>query len=246
MKVYKSSNPNKKRVGALFILQVVFGMLPAVLFVLFAINMTDELEKTYITGYISAAAIVLCAFAYFILGRRYNILLSGLKGEKSLAKIAKKHKNEFDIFLNCPIQYRRSRSEIDMVMLGKGGIIIVEVKNHSGTISGSDTDETWSQFKHYRDGKNVEGELKNPIKQITRQRDILKNILREEGINAWVESVVFFSNPFVRLKLNLKNHNSIVCAGEKELEQFISEFRSAKKLSDEEIKKVKDTLKALM
>ena len=38
MKVYKNKNPNKFRIGALFILQVIFGSLPAFLFIIFAID----------------------------------------------------------------------------------------------------------------------------------------------------------------------------------------------------------------
>ena len=255
MKIYKSRNPNKFKIGALFVMQVIFGALPAVLFILFAFDIMSASADSpdgaagfsnYIGAYVSAAAIVLCALAYFILGRRYNVLLSGIKGEKSLEKIARRHKNEYDIFLNCPIQYKKNRSEIDMIMLGKKGLIIVEVKNHSGTISGSDSDEKWSQYKHYRDGKTTEGEMKNPIKQITRQRDILKSILHAQGIDIWIDSVVYFSNPIIRLKLSLKSKSSYVCAGEKELEEFIAGYSSPKQLSSEDIKKIRDILRSLV
>ncbi|MBR5091769.1 MAG: NERD domain-containing protein, partial [Ruminiclostridium sp.] len=212
MKVYKSRNPNKFRIGALFVMQVIFGTLPAILFLIFALDymtlFSEEPEAlvavpNYIGAYISAAAIVLCALAYFILGRRYNVLLSGVKGERSLEKIARRYKNEFDIFVNCPIQYKRSRSEIDMIMLGQKGLIIIEVKNHSGTLYGTDTDDKWTQYKHYKDGKSTEAEMKNPVKQLTRQRDILKSILHAHGVDVWIDSIVYFSNPLVRLKINI-------------------------------------------
>ncbi|MBQ3843177.1 MAG: NERD domain-containing protein [Ruminiclostridium sp.] len=255
MKIYKSRNPNKLKIGALFVMQVIFGVLPAVLFIIFAIDyMTFSADNpegattftNYIGAYISAAAIVLCAIAYFILGRRYNVLLSGIKGEKSLEKIARKHRNEFDIFLNCPIQYKRNRSEVDMIMLGKKGLIIIEVKNHSGTVTGSDTDDKWTQYKHYRDGKTTEGEMKNPIKQITRQRDILKSILHAQGIDIWIDSIVYFSNPLIRLKLSLKSKSSYVCAGEKELEKLLAGYSSPKPISPENVKKIKEILRSLV
>ena len=254
MKIYKSKNPNKLKIGALFVMQVLFGALPAILFILFALgifqatieNQDSTRSINYITAYFSAAAIVLCAIAYFILGRRYNVLLSGVRGERSLEKIAKKFRREYDIFINCPIQYKRSRSEIDMILLGKGGIMIFEVKNHSGTISGTDTDDTWSQYKHYRDGKSTEGTLKNPIKQITRQRDILKSIFRTEGLEVWIDSIVYFSNPLVSLKLSLKSKSSTVCSGEKELEKYISGYSAVKPLNNEETEKIKEILKGLV
>ena len=255
MKVYKSRNPNKLKIGALFVMQVIFGSLPAILFIIFAVDSMHLAEKNpeavsdipnYIGAYVSAAAIVLCALAYFILGRRYNVLLSGVRGERSLERIAKRYRGEYDIFINCPIQYKRSRSEVDMIMLGKNGLIIIEVKNHSGTVCGSDSDDTWTQYKHYKDGKNTEAEMKNPIKQITRQRDILKSILHAKGIDVWIDSIVYFSNPLVRLKLNLKSKSSIVCSGEKELEDFIASYSCPKPISDEKVREIRDILRGLV
>lgn len=246
MKIYKAKNANKRSVGILFVLQVIFGTLPAVLFVIFATNLQVMWQDNYLWGYISAAAIILCGFAYIILSRKYNILLSGLKGEKLLYKIAKKHKNEYHIFLNLPIRYKRNRSEIDMLMISEKGIVIVEVKNHSGTIIGGDKDEHWCQYKLYKDGRSTESEMKNPIRQISRQRDILKNILRSHGYDVWIDGVVLFSNPFVRLKLNLSGANSIVVSGEKELDVFISEYESPHKTSAEDVEEIVAIVKEML
>lgn len=246
MKIHKAKNVNKRAVGVLFVLQVIFGTLPAVLFVIFATNLQVMWKDNYLWGYISAAAIVLCGFAYIILSRKYNILLSGLKGEKLLYKIAKKHKNNYHIFLNLPVRYKRNRSEIDMLMISENGILIVEVKNHSGTIIGGDKDEHWCQYKHYKDGHNTESEMKNPIKQISRQRDILKNILRSNGYDVWIDGVVLFSNPFVRLKLNLSSANSNVVSGEKELDDFISQYDSPHKISEEDMEEILSIVKDML
>ena len=243
MKIHKAKNINKRSVGILFVLQVIFGTLPAVLLVIFAINSGVGKSEDYLWAYISAAAIILCGFAYIILSRKYNILLSGLKGEKQLYKIAKKHKNEYHIFLNLPVRYKRNRSEIDMLMISEKGVLIVEAKNHSGTIIGGDRDDHWCQYKHYRDGHSTESEMKNPLKQLSRQRDILKNILRSNGYDVWVDGVVFFSNPFVRLKLNLSGPNSFVVSGDKELDKFISEYECTKRTSPDDIKEIVAILK---
>lgn len=177
-------------------LQVIFGTLPAVLLVIFVMATVPAAEdnRVYLAAYVSAAGIILCGFAYTILGRKYNILISGLRGEKALYKIAKRHKNEYRIFLNLPVRYHRNRSEIDMLMVSVKGVLIVEVKNHSGTISGGDKDERWTQFKHYKDGRSTEAEMKNPLKQLARQREILKNILRAKGFDVWIDGVVFFQS----------------------------------------------------
>ncbi len=242
MKIHKAKNHNKRTTVILFVLQVVFGTLPAILFLFFALN--NKISKDgYLWAYISAAAIILCGFAYIILSRQYNILLSGLKGEKILYKTAKKHKNEYHIFLNLPIRYKRNRSEIDMLMVGENGILIIEAKNHSGTIIGGDKDEHWCQYKNYKDGHSTESEMKNPLKQISRQRDILKNILKAHGYDVWIDGVVFFSNPFVRLKLNLTNPNSYVVSGERELNDFINDYECSRKTSDEDLKEIVAILK---
>ncbi len=125
-----------------------------------------------------------------------------------------------------------------MLMISEKGILIIEAKNHSGTIIGGDKDENWCQYKHYKDGHSTEAEMKNPMKQIARQRDILKNILRSHGYDIWVDGVAFFSNPFVRLKLNLSNSNSYVVSGEKELCKFISEYECLRRISSEDIKEI--------
>ena len=88
--------------------------------------------------------------------------------------------------------------------------------------------------------------MKNPIKQLIRQRDILKNILRAKGIDVWIDGAVYYSNPFTRLKLSIKNPNSIVCAGEGELDAFIKNYRSPKTLTREQVSQIKEILKTLM
>lgn len=244
MKIHKAKNTNKRSTVVLFVLQVIFGTLPAVLFLFFALSSELGNDGDYLWAYISAAAIILCGFAYIILSRKYNILLSGLKGEKLLYKVAKKHKNDYHIFINIPVRYKRNRSEIDMLMISEKGILIVEAKNHSGTIIGSDKDECWCQYKHYKDGHSTESEMKNPMRQIARQREILKNILRSNGYaDLWIDGVVAFTNPFVSLKLNLSNTNSYVVSGEKELHRFISEYECFRKISEEDINEIVSILK---
>lgn len=244
MKIHKARNKNKRSVGVLFVLQVIFGALPAVLLVMFVMNIDEK--SMLVGGYVSAAAIILCGIAYTILGRKYNILISGLKGERTLYKIAKKFKNEYHIFLNVPIRYNHNRSEIDMLMVGKNGVLIVEVKNHSGAICGSEKDEYWLQTKHYRDGRATEGEMYNPLRQVSRQRDILKHILRAKGQDIWLDGVVFFSNPFVKLNLTIDGANSYVAAGEDELIRFIKTYKPKKTLTSEQVDEIVGIISGLI
>ena len=88
--------------------------------------------------------------------------------------------------------------------------------------------------------------MKNPIKQITRQRDILKGILHENNINVWIDSIVYFSNPLIQLKLSLKSKSSIVCSGEKDLDKFISGYSSPKPISSSDLDRIRGILRDLV
>ena len=117
-----------------------------------------------------------------------------------------------------------------MLIVCHSGVLIIEVKNHSGTISGSWRDDKWTQRKHYRDGKVTETPMDNPIKQMRRQRDIVKSILSAAGENVWIDSVLYFSSSNARLKLSLRE-NDYVCCESQELLQFLREYDRGEVLS---------------
>lgn len=232
-KVIRCKNANNKRIVVLLILQVLFGVAPVLLltfFVLFKMYETKPLAIVVI------GLIFLCNTAYMILARRYNILNSGRSGEKNLYKSVKRLGGNNVIFVNLPIRYKRGRSEVDMLIISPKGVVIIEVKNHSGTISGSWKADKWLQQKFYRGGKTTSAEMDNPIKQMRRQRDIVKSIFLAAGEDVWVDTVLYFSNPNVRLKLNLRE-NDYVCLGTKELMRYLKKYDSGRALSEEQVEK---------
>lgn len=236
-KIHKKKNPNRKKLSVLLILQVVFAVLPVILLAYFIFQMRNT--QTYVFAYICIAAMILCGSAYFILARQYNILLSGIRGERSMLKTARKLDNNYTVFVNLPVRYKRNRSEIDMLVICEKGLLVVEVKNHSGVITGNDSDEFWHQYKHFRDGKITTAEIQNPIRQVNRQREILKNILKSNGIDVWIYSAVYYSNPFVKLDLSLKE-TSIVVHDEHELLKLINESRTEQQLQPDVLAKITD------
>jgi hypothetical protein len=211
MKFYKNKNPNTTRLSLLFVYQVVLGALPAILFIIYVIYVQrvdisaqdmDELNYTLLLGVVFIAFMFLAFTGYIALGRKYNVLVSGFRGERLLGKIAKQLNGDYIVFTNLPIRYKNNRSELDLLIVSEQGILVVEVKNHSGAIIGADNDEFWIHRKYYRKGVITETEMKNPLKQVKRQREILKNILRSNGIDVWIDSVLFFSsNPTLRLRV---------------------------------------------
>lgn len=238
-KVIKGDNTNNKRVAALFAAQVIMGVMPVLLLIAFV---WLQLYKITVIAIVFILLIFACNIAYMVLGRKYNVLHSGVRGEKRLFKAVKKLSGNNYVFHNLPVRYKRGRSELDLLIISHNGIIIVEVKNHSGTISGSWKADKWTQKKFYRDGKTTVAEMDNPIKQMRRQRDIVKSILNAAGENVWIDTVLYFSAPNAKLKLSLRE-NDYVCASSEELMEFLENYKGNETLSKTRMDKIAAILK---
>lgn len=233
--IYKHGYDNFKKITVLFILQIILGVLPVVLLVIY---IGFSLYSNAVLGYTFIVIMAIAAALNFTITKRYNVLLSGFKGEKSLMKTVKKLGNEYTVFANVPVRYKKNRSEIDLLVLCERYIIIIEVKNHSGYIYGNHKDEKWTQRKIYRGGKTTETDMTNPIRQMRRQRDIIKSILRANDLDQWVDAVLYFSAPTVHLYLDL-NDSDNVCSSEKELLEFLRTYHSPKPIDPGKLEKIK-------
>ncbi len=238
-KVIRCRNKNNAKIIALLVLQVFMGVAPVLMLISFLGFKMYEKKPLAIVFII---LIFLCNVAYIILARQYNILHSGRRGEKLLYRAVKKLGGNNIIFCNLPVRYKRGRSELDALIISHKGVIIVEVKNHSGTIQGSWKDEKWLQRKHYRDEKTTEQEMDNPVKQMRRQRDIVKSILLAEGENVWIDTVLFFSNDNVKLRLNLRE-DDVVCMGSAELINYLENYEGKELISRVKMEKYAEILK---
>lgn len=238
-KVIQGNNVNNKKVIGLFVGQVIAGVMPVLLLIAFVFF---HLYKVQIVAIIFILLIFACNVTYMVLGRRYNVLSSGIKGEKRLYRAVKRLNGNNIIFRNLPVRYKRGRSELDLLIISHSGVIIVEVKNHSGTISGGWKSDKWVQRKFYRDGKTTQQDIENPIKQMRRQRDIVKSILNAAGENVWIDTVLFFSSPNAKLRLSLRE-NDYVCSSEAELISFLGEYHGGEVLSMSRMKKIADIIK---
>lgn len=218
-KVIRCRNTNNRKVVALLVVQVFLGVFPILMLVAFVFL---RLYEQQILAIVFIGLIFLSNAAYVIVGRRYNILNSGRRGEKQLFRAVKRLSGNNIVFCNLPVRYKRGRSELDMLLITHKGVIIVEVKNHSGTIQGSWKADKWEQRKYYHD-KNTIQQMDNPIKQMRRQRDIVKSILNAAGENVWIDTVLYFSGDNVKLKLNLREID-YVCLGSRELMYFLENY----------------------
>ena len=216
--IYKHGYDNFKKITVLFILQIILGVLPVVLLVIY---IGFSLYSNVVLGYTFIVIMAIAAALNFTITKRYNVLLSGL-----------------------PVRYKKNRSEIDLLVMCDRYIIIIEVKNHSGYIYGNHKDETWTQRKIYRDGKTTETVMTSPIRQMRRQRDIIKSILRANDLDQWVDTVLYFSAPTVHLYLDLSDSDN-VCSSEKELLEFLRTYVSPKSMDPEKLEKIKVLFKEM-
>lgn len=233
-KVIRCKNTNNTRIILLAIAQIILGVIPVLMLIAFVWFRLFEIK---VTAIIFIALIGMCNMGYAVLSRRFNVLNSGRRGEKELFKSIchLKKMGSSVIFCNLPIRYKRGRSEADMLIIGRKGIIIIEVKNHSGTIQGTWKSEKWEQRKFYRNN-NITIEMDNPIKQMRRQRDIVKSILNAAGENVWIDTILYFSNDNAKLRLELRE-NDYVCLGNRELLQFLENYDHGETLTNEQIEK---------
>lgn len=232
--IYKHGNNNFKKLTALFALQIILGLLPVLLLVGY---IAFSLYTEPVIGYVLIAVMVGTGLANIIITKRYNVLLSGFKGEKNLMRTLKKLGSGYTVYSNLPIRYKKNRSELDFLIISERYILIIEVKNHSGYITGKHKDEYWQQRKVYRGGKSTDIEMQNPIKQMRRQRDIVKSILLANNLDCWVDTVLYFSDPSVHLYLDLYDSDN-VCSTESELLEFLRTYSSPKPLSAEMISEI--------
>lgn len=232
-KVIRCKNNNNRKVFGLLLAQVFLGVCPVLLLVFFVLF---EMYETKILAIVAIVLIFLCNVAYSIVGRRYNVLNSGRRGERQLYKAIKHLDGNNIVFCNLPVRYKRGRSELDMLIISHKGIIIVEVKNHSGTIQGSWKADKWEQRKYYKNGQHSAQEMDNPIKQMRRQRDIVKSILNAAGEEVWIDTVLYFSSSNAKLKLNLRE-NDYVCLGSKELLNFLNSYERGEVISKIQMEK---------
>ena len=182
------------------------------------------------------------AFFYKIFRDKLNGLKSGVKGERNLISILSKLPDDYKAISNVIVEYEGKSSELDLVLIGKNGVFVIETKNHNGTIEGDDTDEQWIQNKVGRKGGRYSKSMYNPMKQVSTHVFRLSNFLKTNNINVWVQGAVFFSNRSTRV--NISNHNNKVPVfvasknGVNELLQYINTYQVKKEIDTETIHKM--------
>ncbi|MBR5203461.1 MAG: NERD domain-containing protein [Clostridia bacterium] len=132
--------------------------------------------------------------------KEYEILNSGVKGEKQTYEILKCLPKDFTVITNPVIYNRGSVNELDFVVIGTNGVFVVETKNYHGIIKGSTSAQNWKQIK-YGKNKTFEKEVKNPVKQVYRQGRRMTEMFIDIGVSADVFPILYFIDNRSELKI---------------------------------------------
>ncbi len=166
--------------------------------------------------------------------------LAGERGEKVVTDEIKRVKRKDDyLFTNVEITFKGKRTECDNIIINNFGVFIIETKNYSGSLSGNENDDEWVERK-YDDYGNIleEKNVKNPIKQVRRQIDILSKYLKHNGLRAWIDGYVIFIHD--NSPMNSKYIISL-----DDIDRVIH-TQGKNKLTNEQVEKISEIIKSLV
>ena len=142
---------------------------------------------------------------YFIIAAILSIILifintnyfKGKFGEFSVNCLLKRiSKNDKGIlYKNIIVLLDNNSHQIDHVLISKKGIFVVETKNYSGTIYGSDYQKEWTQVFNYGKQKY---KFYSPVRQNYTHVEVLNNFLNNKyNIN---NVIIFYKNSINNIK----------------------------------------------
>jgi hypothetical protein len=117
--------------------------------------------------------------------------LAGNQGEKVASRaIASVLREDDNLLTNVNVEFEGKEAEMDNVVVNRFGVFIIEVKNYSGEIHGREDEFEWQKYKVTDAGKIYWKPVRNPIKQVKRQIDILARYLRAHDVRVWIKGYV--------------------------------------------------------
>lgn len=155
-----------------------------------------------------------------------DILVSGMYGERIATKVLATLPEGYTVFQNVIVTYDNKKCEIDNIVVGRSGVFIVEVKNHNSYIEGDLKDIYWTQHKVGRGGTHYTDEMYNPVKQVGTQIYCLANYLRQNGVNTYIEGIVYFANKSCLLSLTGNSDVSVFSSSDNDEERLCRQILS--------------------
>jgi len=192
---------------------------------------TDIFSKLFIVltvCFVMALMVAACVYLSDNISKYVDtdILISGIQGERITTQVLAALPDGYTVFQNVMVTYNNKKSEIDNIVVGKSGVFIIEVKNHNGHIIGDINDIFWIQQKVGRGGTPYANSMCNPVKQIGTHIYRLANYLRQNGVNTYIEGMVYFANKACLLSLTGTSAISVYSSSERGEEQLCSRILS--------------------
>lgn len=129
-------------------------------------------------------AIFACVFTFIIKTPK----MKGIIGEHKVRKKIGKTKEGIKYVLNDVLFDTENKScQIDHIVINQNGVFVIETKNYSGRIYGTDAQLEWTQVLQY--GK-VKNKLYNPVKQNQTHIYELKKVI---GKDIPIKSLIVFT-----------------------------------------------------
>jgi len=135
----------------------------------------------------------------YYFGHKNKILQIGLDGEEKALSVVSHLDSSYHVFSSGKVYYEGQESELDLIVVGKKGVFVIEVKNYRGSIEGKEEDRFWKQHKVGRKGTHYSQEFYSPVKQVGTHVYRLSKVLKQEQIFSWVQGVVYFVNEDVNI-----------------------------------------------
>lgn len=163
-----------------------------------------EILQKYMLWFIAGGVlllVILVALAAVAI-RRYKIRKLGLEGEKKVASILRKFAGirSYKVINDLYLPLYDKTTQIDHVLIGFFGILVIETKNHAGSVYGDPKKKEWTQIIGSQ--KNT---LYNPLMQNQAHIDCIRHIMGQENLyNVPIESLVVFSKRKVELYIPKK------------------------------------------
>lgn len=147
--------------------------------------------------------------------RKTSAEIKGTEGEMKIASILKSTPGNGKILLNTyvpKINNHKEFTEIDIIYINSSGIHVIESKNYSGVIVGSDAYTQWEQRLR---GKNNKYRFYNPVRQNEGHIKHLQNLLYNIDKDAFHSLIVFSDH----CKLEVHSYADVI--NRRELKEFI-------------------------
>jgi Nuclease-related domain/Topoisomerase DNA binding C4 zinc finger len=161
-------------------------------------------EDSSALSFVILIVFAVLAFASLL---RHLPSVSGKRGESRIArKLGRLEKDRYIVLNDLLISTPTGTSQIDHVVLSRSGIHVIETKNYSGWIHGSEGSGQWTQ-SIYR----TKNRFPNPLKQNWGHVRALKQVLSELGDIPVYPIVVFAGSAELK---NVKSQSPVVYGSE--------------------------------